>query len=84
MDKQIQFQGQTEMGIFCQSLFGSSGAFEKQAGAPPFADWETGDALRKYISKLTKEDRKKHVYVLVNALGAGEYFGSNINAEVLK
>lgn len=81
MDKQIQFQGQTEMGIFCQSLFGSSGAFEKQAGAPPFADWETGDALRKYISKLTKEDRKKHVYVLVNALGAGEYFGSNINAD---
>jgi len=81
MDKQIQFYGQTESGIFCQSLFGSYGTFEKQAGAPPFADWDTGDALRKYLSKLSKEDRKSNIYVLVNALGAGEYFGSNINSD---
>ncbi len=81
MDKQVQFFGHTDLGIFCQALFGSAGAFEKTAGAPPFADWETGDQLRKFISKLTKEDRKKHSYVLVNALGAGEFFGSNINAD---
>lgn len=81
MDKQVQFMGHTELGIFCQALFGSSGAFEKTAGAPPFADWATGDKLRKYISGITKDDRKKYSYVLVNALGAGEYFGSNINAD---
>ncbi len=81
MEKQVQFLGQTETGIFCQALFGSAGAFEKTAGAPPFADWATGEALRKYISGITKEDRKKHAYVLVNALGAGEFFGSNINAD---
>jgi intein/homing endonuclease len=75
MKKQVQFRGHTEFGVFCRSLFGSSGAFEKIAGAPPFADWPTGEELRKYISKITKEDRKKYVYVLVNALGAGEYFG---------
>lgn len=81
MDKQVQFYGQSELGIFCQALFGSAGAFEKVAGAPPFADWATGEHLRKFISKLTKEDRKKYSYALVNALGAGEFFGSNINAD---
>lgn len=81
MEKQVQFFGKTASGVYCQSLFGSAGAFEKVAGAPPFADWDTGDELRKYISKLTKEDRSKNAYVLVNALGAGEYFGSNINAD---
>lgn len=81
MDKQVQFMGQTDLGIFCQGLFGSAGAFEKVAGAPPFADWATGDELRKFISKISREDRKKNTYALVNALGAGEFFGSNINAD---
>lgn len=81
MDKQVQFMGKTETGIFCQSLFGSAGAFEKRAGAPAFADWSTGDELRKFITKLSAADRKGSAYVLVNALGAGEYFGSNINAD---
>lgn len=81
MLKQVQFFGKTESGIFCQSLFGSAGAFEKTAGAPPFADWETGDDLRKFLRSLTPEKRKKNAYVLVNALGGSEYFGSNINAD---
>lgn len=81
MDKQVQFFGKTASGIFCQSLFGSAGAFEKTAGAPAFADWANGDKLRRFISTISKEDRKKSAYVLVNALGAGEYFGSNINAD---
>lgn len=81
MEKQVQFFGQTDSGIFCQALFGSAGAFEKTAGAPPFADWATGDEIRKFISKISKNDRKKYSYVLVNALGAGEWFGSNINAD---
>lgn len=81
LEKQIQFFGKTDSGIFCQTLFGSSGAFEKTAGAPAFSDWETGDELRKFISSITSEQRKKNAYVLVNALGAGEYFGANINAD---
>lgn len=80
MDKQVQFYGKTDLGIFCQGLF-EGGAFEKTAGAPPFADWATGEHLRKFISKITKEERKKYSYALVNALGAGEFFGSNINAD---
>ena len=81
IEKQLTFFGKTASGVFCQALFGSAGVFEKTAGAPAFADWETGDQLRKYIKGITKEDRKKYCYTLVNALGAGEYFGSNINAD---
>lgn len=81
MYKQSHFLGSTPQGIFCQALFGSSGAFEKTAGAPPFSEWETGDELRKFLSTITRKDRERYCYVLVNALGAGEYFGSNINAD---
>jgi hypothetical protein len=81
MEKQVLFFGATDAGVFAQPLFGSAGAFEKTAGAAPFSDWETGEALRGYIQKITPEDRKQYVYVLVNALGAGEYFGPNINAD---
>ena len=81
MIKQLLFAGQTEQGVFAQALFGSSGCFEKTAGAPPFADWETGDELRKTIGKITKQDREKYCHILVNALGASEYYGSNINAD---
>jgi hypothetical protein len=79
--KQLQYLGKTEHGIFAQALFGSAGVFEKTAGAPPFADLETGDALRDAISSISKQDREKFCYVLVNALGAGEFFGANINAD---
>jgi hypothetical protein len=81
MLKQVQFFGQTKAGIGAQSLFGDSGVFTKTAGAPPFSDWETGDQLRKFIAGISKEDRSKNCYVLVNALGAGEFFGPNINAD---
>lgn len=81
MIKQLQYLGRTEHGIFAQALFGSSGAFEKVAGAPPFADLETGEELRKAVASISKQDKEKFCYVLVNALGAGEFFGSNINAD---
>jgi len=79
--KQLQYLGRTEQGVFAQALFGSAGAFEKTAGAPPFAELETGDELRKAVSSISKKDKEKYCYVLVNALAAGEFFGSNINAD---
>jgi hypothetical protein len=68
-------------GSFFQTLFGDAGVFEKTAGAPPFADWETGPELRKFIGKITAAQRKSNCYVLLNALSACEYFGSNINSD---
>ncbi len=82
MDKQVQFFGSTEAGVFCQALFGESGLMEKTAGAKsPFSNWETKDAISKFISTITEEMKERYCYVLVNALGAGEYFGANINSD---
>jgi hypothetical protein len=81
MEKEILYLGKTAEGVFSQSLFGSSGVFEKVAGAPPFADWTTGEQLRAFVRTITPSDRRDHMYVLVNALGAGEYYGPNINAD---
>ena len=81
IEKQVQFFGKTASSVNCLPLNSASGAMEKVAGAPAFSEWENGDQIRKYIGRITKDDRKKYSYVLVNALGAGEYFGSNINAD---
>lgn len=81
MEKQLQYFGKTASGTFCHPVFGSAGVFEKTAGAPAFSEWDNGDVLRRYIGSITKAERAKSAFVLVNALGAGEYFGSNINAD---
>jgi hypothetical protein len=77
MDKVTTFLGHSEAGIFAYGLFVP---MAKTARAVP-GEWETADEIRRYIKTITPEDRKKYCYVLVNALGAGEYFGSNINAD---
>lgn len=76
MEKRTTFLGHSEQGIFAQGLFTG---LEKTAA--PDVTWETAEEIRKYIRTITPEDKKRYCYVLVNALGAGEFFGSNINAD---
>lgn len=78
IEKQVLFFGQTPAGVFAQALF--SEGMSKTAGVPDPA-WETAEEIRAFIKKVNPEDRKRFCYVLVNALGAGEAFGSNINAD---
>lgn len=77
MEKQTLFLGASDAGVFAQGLFAS---MEKIAGVPGAA-WETAPQIREFIKTVSAPDRKKYCYVLVNALGAGEYYGSNINAD---
>jgi hypothetical protein len=77
MKKWTTFLGASDAGIFAQGLFAS---MEKTAGVPGAA-WETAPQIRSYIKSITPKDREKYCFVLVNALGAGEYYGSNINAD---
>lgn len=77
-EKQVIFRGQTEEGVFCRPLFSANG-MDKTASIG--GDWETGPEIKRVISGLSPEQRKSNAYVLVNALGAGEFFGSNINAD---
>ena len=73
MLKLLTFPGSDEEGnVFVQAIQPSKG-FTKVASAnlmPQISD---------YIGGIKAND--KHLYVLVNALGAGEYYGSNINGD---
>ena len=77
MLKRTHFLGHTEAGVFAQGLFAS---MEKTAGVPGMA-WDNADEIRKFVRTIGKGEHSKNAYVLVNALGAGEYYGSNINAD---
>jgi len=68
------FQGETEYGPSAVPLFGpADSTFEKVASAKLLPD------VNKYIASL--RPRKDAQYVLVNAMGASEYYGSNINGD---
>lgn len=68
------FRGQTEQGPSAIPLFGKADAFfEKTASAQLLPE------VTRYIAAL--QPQRDSQYVLVNAMGAGEYFGSNINGD---
>jgi len=78
--KQIQFRGQDDEGnVFCQPLWGHDflDGLEKTAASKPS---KLHPAVRRYIKDLKPTD--KGVYILVSALGAGEYWGSNVNGDL--
>lgn len=83
IEKLLHFSAKDDPGFVARGLFGPNGLLEmeKTAGHHPFDDWDTGDELRKFLRTVTPRDREENCYTLVNALGAGEYYGSNINAD---
>ena len=74
MYKLSTFLAETEQGYSAVPLFGpADSVFEKTASASLMPE------VLKYIETL--KPRAGSQYVLVNAMGAGEYFGSNINGD---
>lgn len=74
MLKVSTFQGETEHGPTVVPLFGpADSVFEKVASTTLLP------GVTKYIESLRPQ--KDSQYVLVNAMGAEEYFGSNINGD---
>lgn len=72
--KQSLFSHQNEVGITAVPLFGAADSyFEKTAAASLMPE------VANYIAGLTPVQTSQ--YVLVNALGASEYFGSNVNGD---
>lgn len=68
------FSGESELGPTVVPLFTSADAvFEKTASASLLPE------VVRYIDTL--RPRQDAQYVLVNAMGAGEYFGSNVNGD---
>lgn len=81
MLKQIQFRGVSEDGqINCLPLLGNSPSdmLEKTAGA--LAGSKLHPTIRKFIQGV--KSSPEGIYVLVSALGAGEYWGSNVNGDL--
>lgn len=80
MIKQVQFRGVSATGeINCLPLLGAtpSSALEKTAAASPS---KLHPAVQKFVRAV--RPTPEGVYVLVNALGAGEYWGSNVNGDL--
>jgi hypothetical protein len=74
MIKVSLFQGSEEYGPAAVPLFGAADSyFEKVASASLLPEVST------YIAQL--QPRNDSQYVLVNAMGAGEYYGSNVNGD---
>lgn len=74
MIKVSLFQGSEEYGPAAVPLFGAADSyFEKVASATLLPEVST------YIAQL--QPRNDSQYVLVNAMGAGEYYGSNVNGD---
>ncbi len=74
MIKVSLFQGETEFGPAAVPLFGPADAtFEKIASPRLLPE------VAKYIAGLRPQ--KDSIYVLVNAMGALEYYGSNVNGD---
>lgn len=75
MLKLITFPGQDESSnVFVQAVGPSvRGSFEKTAGA------SLHPSISNYLDNLEPSSTKLHV--LINALGAGEFYGSNVNGD---
>lgn len=74
MLKLSHFKGRSDHGIAAIPLFGKADAtFEKCASSGLLPD------VSKYIESLSPSPDSQ--YVLVNAMGAGEFYGSNINGD---
>lgn len=74
MLKVAYFPGENELGPTVLPLFGPADATFEKVAAPTLLP----DVVR-YIEALRPENDAQ--YVLLNALGAGEYWGSNINGD---
>jgi hypothetical protein len=78
--KQVQFKGVDSQGnVLCQPiLFDSRGCLEKTASAI-----EMRSKLHPRVQDFVRNiiPTPAGIYILVNALGAGEYWGSNVNGD---
>lgn len=78
--KQVQFKGVDSQGnVLCQPiLFNRDGSLEKTAAAV-----EMRSKLHPRVQDFVRGiiPTSAGIYILVNALGAGEYWGSNVNGD---
>jgi hypothetical protein len=74
MDKVLWYPSVDDLGQrTSETLFIPNNTFEKVASS-------YDDIVQQFISRM-KPDTKKYLYMLLHALGAGEYWGANVNGD---
>lgn len=73
MIKYVEFSGESSGDILVQAVGSPSSSLEKTASA------QLHPEIKGFIDGLRPDNDR--LYVLVNAMGAGEYYGSNVNGD---
>lgn len=80
--KQIIYSGQDEHGnVLCQPILGEASAYLEKTASVTFKPSNLHPAIQRAIKDGTISKSDKGIYVLVSALGAAEYWGSNVNGD---
>ncbi len=82
LTKQIIYQGRDSQGnVLCQPILGEASSFLEKTAAPQWKPSNLHPAIQRFIKDGTISKSEKGIYVLVSALGAQEYWGSNVNGD---
>lgn len=80
--KQIIFKGRDDQGnVLCQPILGEASSYLEKTAAPQWSPSNLHPVIQRHIEDGTISKSEKGIYVLVSALGAGEFWGSNVNGD---
>jgi len=80
--KQIVYRGRDDQGnVLCQPILGEASSFLEKTAAPQWQPSNLHPVIQRHIKDGTISKSEKGIYVLVSALGAAEYWGSNVNGD---
>lgn len=82
LTKQIIFPGQDEHGnVLCQPIIGEASSYLEKIASITFKPSNLHPVIQRAIKDGAISKSNKGIYVLVSALGASEYWSSNVNGD---
>jgi hypothetical protein len=82
LSKQIIFSGKDKYGhVLCQPILGEASPYLEKTASVSFKPSNLHPAIQRLIKDGSISKTDKGIYVLVSALGAAEYWGSNVNGD---
>ena len=82
LTKQILYRGRDDQGnVLCQPILGEASSFLEKTAAPQWRPSNLHPVIQRHIKDGTISKTDRGIYVLVSALGAAEYWGSNVNGD---
>lgn len=82
LSKQIIFSGKDKYGhVLCQPILGEASPYLEKTASVSFKPSNLHPAIQRLIKNGSISKTDKGIYVLVSALGAAEYWSSNVNGD---